>query len=118
MSMKGTTLGKSKRRSGSGRKTLVKPRLFKTLADVKAANKASDHHFFDRAAMRAFKSRIESGLVGGRFFITSEDFGSGRVFSVRRANTGGSVETIWTAIKTKKEAQGISRKLSKEFDAR
>ena len=49
---------------------------FKTLADFKRAHKAAGGHFFDRGAMRFFESRIESGLLKGGYFITSERFAS------------------------------------------
>ncbi len=41
----------------------------KTLAEFK---KVYTGHFFDRKTMKFFNSRIESGLLKGRYFITSE----------------------------------------------
>lgn len=46
---------------------------YKTLADVRAANAAAGFRFFDRGTMKFWNSRIESTLIRGRFFITSED---------------------------------------------
>jgi hypothetical protein len=70
--------------------------MFKTLAHFKAVNAETGRHFFERGAMKFFKSRIESGLIAGRYFITSEQFdeNSQRKFSVRRAEEDGSVKTV------------------------
>lgn len=71
-----------------------------TLASVKAANRAAGYHFFDRATMRFFRSKIETGLHDGRYFITSEQFESSsgdkapRMFTIRRAEPDGSIETV------------------------
>jgi hypothetical protein len=43
-----------------------------TIADVKAWNKRASQHFFDRATMKFFNTRIESTLMKGNYFITSE----------------------------------------------
>ena len=45
---------------------------FTTLAEFKKINKAQGNHFFDRKTMSFFNSRIESGLLHGAYFITSE----------------------------------------------
>lgn len=74
----------------------------RTIAQVKAANKARGHHFFDRDAMRFFDSRIETrgALIGDRFFVTSEQFhgsdgySAPRMFTVREAMADGSIETV------------------------
>lgn len=42
---------------------------FKTLAEFKAVYTG---HFFDKKTMKFFRSRIESGLIKGVYFITSE----------------------------------------------
>lgn len=88
----------------------VKPR-FKTISDVRAANKQLGHHFFDKDTMKFFKSKIESGLIKQRFFITSEQPQSGpRQFKVREVQNNGAV-TTWTfgtqdiAYQTKKAAR-------------
>jgi hypothetical protein len=43
-----------------------------TMSDVKIWNKRAGQHFFDRATMKFFESRIESTLMKGNYFITSE----------------------------------------------
>lgn len=45
---------------------------FTTLAEVKEVLKKQDSHFFDRKTMSFFNSRIESKLLHGSYFITSE----------------------------------------------
>ena len=71
---------------------------FQTIAEVRAANRAADLHFFDRHTMNYFHSRIESKLYGGRYFITSEaDYYLStfpRRYTVRRANDDGSIDTV------------------------
>lgn len=72
---------------------------FKTMADVRAANKALGHHFFDRDAMAFFRSRIESELYGGRYFVTSEQYEDSkgnreaRRYTVRMVQDSGDVDT-------------------------
>lgn len=68
--------------------------MFKTIADVRAANQDAGNHFFDRDTMRFFKSRIVSNLYGGRYFITSEQGPHGpRKFTIREAHENGDVTT-------------------------
>ena len=68
----------------------------RTLQDVKRANKAIGHHWFDRGAMSFFGSRIESRLIGERYFVTSEQYGdaSPRLYSVREALDDGRIRTL------------------------
>lgn len=73
---------------------------FPTITAAKAANKAAGLHFFDKDSMRFFRSRIESKMIRGRYFITSEQFvGSDgtadpRRFTVRMVEDDGSVESV------------------------
>lgn len=67
---------------------------FKTLAQVKAANKANGRYFFSRNNMKHDKSIIESGLLNGRYFITSEQPGTDpRKYAIRevRDNQGSII---------------------------
>jgi len=62
---------------------------FKNFSAFRAAYKATGNHFFDRATMRFFNSRIESGLLnknGKQYFITSECYAQDtpRTYSLRR----------------------------------
>lgn len=62
---------------------------FKTLAEFKAAYKAQGLHFFDRKTMQFFNSRIETGLLSGKYFITSESDmrNTERFYNIREIGT-------------------------------
>lgn len=49
--------------------------MFTNLQQVKRQHKALGGHFFDRDTMKFFGSRIESPLIGGKWFVTSEQYG-------------------------------------------
>lgn len=72
--------------------------MFRDLADFKAKHKAAGGHFFDKGAMAFFNSRIESSLLKGGYFITSESLnpGSVRLYSVRQVDESDhrNVETL------------------------
>ena len=71
--------------------------MFKTIAEVRQANRAIGHHFFDRKTMAFFASRVESGLYAGRWFITSEKAGftsERRTYTVREVMPDGKVNTV------------------------
>lgn len=73
----------------------------KTMQDVKAANAAAGHHWFEKSTMEFFNSRIESGLRNGRFFVTSERCPWAdntpepypRLYSIREAAANGTIDT-------------------------
>ena len=68
----------------------------RSMADVRAANKAIGHHFFDRASMKHWKSRIETPLYANGCFVTSEamEDGGRRYYTVRQAMPDGRIKTI------------------------
>jgi hypothetical protein len=71
--------------------------VFKTIADVRAANRANGGNWFSRGTMRFFGARIESKLYKGGYFITSESYlnkNSQRKYSVRKALSDGSIVTV------------------------
>lgn len=70
--------------------------MFKTISEVKKANKEIGQFFFEKTTMRFFNSRIESGILKGRFFITSERFNEDapRLFTLREVKPDGKVETL------------------------
>lgn len=69
---------------------------FKTLSEVRAANAAAGHAFFETQAMGFFNSKIESDLYGGALFVTSEREKRKMPprFTIRRADADGSVSTV------------------------
>lgn len=75
-----------------------KPQTFTytTLADVRAANQSIGNHWFDQSTMRFFRTKLESGLIAGKWFITSEKASDDerRRFTVREAQPDGSIDTV------------------------
>lgn len=71
-------------------------RKYKTVSEAKRLNVEKGQHFFDRATMRFFRSRIASGMLKGCYFVTSEQFddNSPRLFTLRYATDNGSIETV------------------------
>lgn len=67
-----------------------------TIADLKALNRENGQHFFERDTMKFFRSKIESGIIAGNRFITSEQFNdeSARKFTVRTFDTKGRIGQI------------------------
>jgi len=65
------------------------------MSEVRDANREAGFHFFDPDTMRFFDSRIETRLIDGRFFVTSEKGPDGvRRFTVRRAMPDGTINTV------------------------
>ena len=91
--------------------------MFRTMSELKAANKKLGHHWFERGTMRFFNTRIESQLYGGRYFITSEtmDPGGPRSFSIREASADGSIDTVgkFQGFRFKEDARDEIRRLLK-----
>lgn len=63
--------------------------VYATIDNIKQANAAIGHHYFDAGTLRFFSSRIGSKTYCGKagiFFVTSEqfDYKSPRFYSVRR----------------------------------
>ena len=57
-----------------------------TMADVKRNNKQAGRYWFSPDTMGFFNSRVESELVAGKFFVTSEqrDWDAPRLYSIRK----------------------------------
>ncbi len=90
---------------------------YRSIADVRRANKAAGHHFFERDTMRFFASIVERGLYGGRFFVTSERGpvqGDVRRYTVREALDSGKIETrgAFHAYRTLEDARAAARELA------
>ena len=69
--------------------------MFKTIADVKRANKEKGGEWFSRNTMKFFKSKIVSPLYGGAYFVTREQYdeNSKPRFTIRLARKNGDIET-------------------------
>ncbi len=69
---------------------------YTNLREVLDANDAAGHHFFDTDTMEFFNSKLESDLIDGRFFITSErfDFDTAKTYTIRAAKDDGRIVTL------------------------
>ena len=69
----------------------------KTIADVKRLNKETGHYFFSPDTMRFFESRIETSLLKGNYFVTSElaPHDTERKYTLREVDwNSGDINTI------------------------
>ncbi len=69
---------------------------YANLREVLDANDAAGQHFFDADTMEFFNSKLESDLIDGRFFITSERFDSNtaKQYTIRAAQDDGAIVTL------------------------
>lgn len=71
--------------------------MFTTMAQVRAANRASGQHWFSPNTMAFFRTRVCGDLRHGEYFITSEihPAGSHRVYTIRRVvDENGTIDTV------------------------
>ncbi len=84
---------------------------FKSLADVRINNIRRGFHWFDAGTIRFWKTKLESELINGRYFISSEDEFAldgrkpKRIFAVRYANNDGTITTLAKFLPSLSEAQ-------------
>lgn len=66
-----------------------------TLEQVKRANKAIGHHWFEPATLRFFSSRVNDPVIEN-MFVSSERFNSKspRLYTIRKVNDDGSIDTV------------------------
>jgi hypothetical protein len=90
---------------------------FKDMSEIRKLNKEKGYHFFDRATMSFFNSRVESRLLN-EHFITSERQNSEdkKRYTIRKALENGSIETIgdFMGFETIKEAKLFLNKLNND----
>ena len=74
--------------------------MYKDLDEVAAANAANGLHWFEESTMAFFDTVLETDLIDGQWFITTEKhpdasrtIGWGRRASVRKVLPGGAVKT-------------------------
>lgn len=68
---------------------------YPNLLAVVKANDEIGHHWFEADTMEFFKTRLESDLIDGRYFITSEHGPYGpRAFSIRLADEDAHIQTV------------------------
>jgi hypothetical protein len=69
--------------------------MFKTILEIQLANKKLGQTWFDKKETEFFNTHIESGVIAGRYFITSDQAPLiPRKYTIRRANSNGSIDTI------------------------
>lgn len=69
----------------------------KTMADAKERNAETGHYFFSPDTVRFFKSRIETSLLKGNYFVTSElaPHDTERKYTLREVDwDSGNINTI------------------------
>ena len=99
-------------------------RRYETVAEIREANRAAGHHFFDRATMEFFRSKVLPGVYGGRFFVTEEltaavegeSLGGVAVYTVRFCSNAGEVFTA-SPVKhgNRTSARAHAGRLAREF---
>lgn len=70
--------------------------MYHSTEEIREANERAGQHWFSPDTMRFFNSRVLSGVIGGRYFITSEryDDGSPRLYTIRVAADDGTIDTV------------------------
>jgi hypothetical protein len=78
--------------------TTSTPKLYGSIAEIRAANKAAGQHWFDRDTLRFFDGVVpeDQPIVHGRFFVSSEQFDhkSLRLHTLRHARPTGVIDTV------------------------
>lgn len=91
---------------------------FKTIADVRRANREAGQHFFDRDTMHFFSSRVVSSLYAGRYFITAESYPeTGRTtYAVREVREDGFIKVDISSMRHMdiEDAREAARNLGRE----
>jgi len=66
---------------------------FKSMTDIRHSHPGN---WFDKGTMQWFNSRIESKVIYGRFFISSEQYDdeTPRLYTIRYATDQGDIETL------------------------
>jgi hypothetical protein len=86
---------------------------YRSIAAIKAANRAAGHFFFSADTMKFFKSKVYPTVYGGRYFVTSEQPPHGdREYQVRWADDRGHIQaglTFPSLGEAKAEARAQSR---------
>ena len=66
-----------------------------TITELIALHTQAGGYWFSEGAMRFFRSRIETDLINGRYFVSSEELPDGsRMFSVRTFDDEFNIEDV------------------------
>ncbi len=72
-------------------------RIFKSMSEVVQANTAAGYFFFAKETMTRFGSKVETPLMNGKYFITSETLGYStgkRGFAIREVQENTTIRTV------------------------
>lgn len=73
-------------------------RQIETISQLRALNEKNGGCWFTPDTMRFFKTKIETGIIDGQYFVTSDASGFGdsspRKFTIRSFDAEGSVDTV------------------------
>lgn len=100
--------------------TMQVPGPWRSVAEIKAANREHGKYFFSDDTLKFFNSIVyEDTLIAGRYFITSEkgDWdGAERLFTVRVADDSGDIDTVgkFQAHRSKSAAIAAAFRLARE----
>jgi hypothetical protein len=90
-------------------------RQYNTITEIKEANKAIGHHWFSIGTKRFFDSKVESRVLYGQYFISSESLpgAKARQYSIRKALENGQIETVgeFLSFETKKDAIAVLKEM-------
>lgn len=88
--------------------------MITSIAELAALNKRNGGCWFDKGSMRFFGTSFESGIVRGKYFITSEQPPHGsRKYSIRSFDAEGNISTVggFCHYDTKAEARAALKAL-------
>ena len=83
--------------------------MYKSMSEIREKNKSIDNYFFSKDTMRFFKSKIETGVLKDKYFITSEINPSDvKKYTIREATEEGEIKTVgdfhsFTSVKQAKQ---------------
>ena len=81
--------------SGLGK---VGNKLFNSLSDLKSFHKEKGGHWFDRQTMKYFNTKIDSSLIGGKYFIYSNKMPlQDRYYAIAEAQSSGNIFPVLDA---------------------
>ena len=81
--------------SGLGK---VGANLFESMSALKSFHKSKDGHWFDSKTMKYFNTKIETPLIGGKYFIYSNKMPmEDRYYKIAEATTSGNIFPVTEA---------------------
>ncbi|MHB8416296.1 MAG: DUF7447 family protein [Acidiferrobacteraceae bacterium] len=87
--------------------------MYKTMAQIRARNRAAGFHFFDRDTMAFFKCKVYPYLYGGHSFVTRETDPSGHTgYTLRYADDAGKIHKLgaFMAYRTLESARAMAKR--------